>query len=121
MIAEVGCIIAGIPLGYALRNHAPMVRVANAMASAIIYVLLFLLGLSLGSNEQLLARLGELGVQGFAIGFGCALGSIVVTAYIAKIFFQFSTIQGGAGAGNAHNLIASSATPAAPEAQGGHQ
>lgn len=101
MLAEVGCIIAGIPLGYALRNHVPMVRVANGMASGIIYVLLFLLGISLGSNEQLLTRLGELGVQGFAIGFGCALGSVAVTAGIAKRFFQLSTMQGAARADSA--------------------
>lgn len=93
MLAEVGCIIVGIPLGFALRTIAPIVRIANGMASGIIYALLFLLGVSLGSNEQLFARLGELGVQGFSIGLACALGSVAVTACIANKFFQLSTMQ----------------------------
>lgn len=93
MLAEVGCILGGIPLGYALRHRARLVRTANGMASGIVYVLLFLLGLSLGSNEHLLSRLGELGLRGFGIGLACALGSIVVTAFIAGKYFRFSAIE----------------------------
>ncbi|MEG2173682.1 MAG: LysO family transporter [Desulfovibrionaceae bacterium] len=93
MLAEVTCILVGIPLGYALRHNTPLVRGTTRMASGVIYVLLFLLGLSLGSNEHLLARLGELGLRGFAIGMCCALGSIVVTACIAKKYFCTSSLQ----------------------------
>lgn len=99
MLAEVGCIIAGLPLGYALRKYATIVRIANGMASGIIYALLFLLGVSLGSNEQLLARLGELGMQGLAIGLACALGSVAVTACIANKFFKHSTMSRQAAGG----------------------
>lgn len=90
MLAEVGCILGGIPLGYVLRHQTRFVRGANRMAAGIIYALLFLLGLSLGSNEHLLARLGELGLRGFGIGLACAVGSVVVTACIANTYFRLS-------------------------------
>lgn len=93
MIAEVGCILGGIPLGYVLRHKARLVRTANGMASGIIYALLFLLGLSLGTNEHLLARLGELGLRGFGIGLICAIGSIVATAFIANRYFHVSSME----------------------------
>lgn len=93
MLAEVGCILAGIPLGYVLRNQIRLVRVAHGMASGIIYALLFLLGLSLGSNQQLFARLADLGLRGFLIGLACALGSIVVTACIAKKYFRIDSLE----------------------------
>lgn len=93
MLAEVGCILGGIPLGYVLRHRARLVRTASGMASGVIYALLFLLGLSLGSNEHLLARLSELGLRGFGIGLACAVGSVVVTAFIAGRYFRVSSME----------------------------
>lgn len=93
MLAEVGCILAGIPLGYVLRNQMRLVRTANGMASGIIYALLFLLGLSLGNNQQLFARLADLGLRGFLIGLACALGSIAVTACIASKYFSIDALE----------------------------
>lgn len=88
MLAEISCILVGIPVGYALRQRPRIVGTAHGMASGIIYALLFLLGLSLGSNDHLLAKLGELGVQGICIGIACSLGSVVVTALVARYFFR---------------------------------
>ena len=75
MLLEIGCIVGGVPLGYALHKKPLAVRWANTALSGIIYVLLFLMGVSLGSNKDLLTRVSELGLRGVCIGLCCALGS----------------------------------------------
>ncbi len=77
MLLEVGLIVAGIPIGYALRKQDTAKKWVNHTLSCVIYTLLFLIGMTLGSNADLLARLTELGVQGILIGILCALGSAV--------------------------------------------
>ena len=78
MLLEIGCILGGVPLGYALHRKPLAVRWANHALSGIIYVLLFLMGVSLGSNTDLLARVSELGLRGLCIGLFCAAGSVLV-------------------------------------------
>ncbi len=77
MLLEIGLIVAGIPVGYALRKRDAAVKCVNNALSLVIYILLFLIGMSLGGNTDLLARLAELGVQGTLIGALCAIGSAV--------------------------------------------
>ena len=84
MWLAVGCILVGIPLGWLCRTLPRVVRATNTLASAVIYLLLFFLGVGVGSNDALIARLGDLGVQGVLIGVCCALGSAVVTALVQR-------------------------------------
>lgn len=84
MLLELGCILGGIPAGYALRHRARVVRGVNAAASSIVYVLLFLLGISLGGNHDLLERLTELGLRGVCIGLLCAAGSALAAYLLSR-------------------------------------
>lgn len=88
-LSYLGCILAGIPLGWLLRKRPLAVRTANGTASGIIYALLFLLGVSLGANEDLLSRMGELGLRGAAIGLGCAAGSLAVIRVLGATLLRF--------------------------------
>ncbi len=90
MWVEVGLIVSGIPVGYALRKKPLAVNITNHALSIVIYALLFLIGLSLGSNDDLLARFTELGVQGVLIGILCSSGSIFVTWLIYNVIFKAS-------------------------------
>ncbi len=91
MILEIGLIVAGVPLGYALRNKPLAINITNKALSYIIYVMLFLIGVSLGGNEDLLARIADLGVQGTLIGAGCALGSALVVWAVYRFIFRIHT------------------------------
>lgn len=88
MLVEMGCILGGIPLGYALRNRQKAVHWANRALSGIIYVLLFLMGVSLGGNTDLLARVSELGLRGLLIGLCCAAGSALAAVLLHKTVLQ---------------------------------
>ncbi len=88
MWVEVGLIVSGIPVGYALRKQPMAINFTNRALSAVIYALLFLIGLSLGGNEDLTARLAELGVQGVLLGILCAGGSIFATWLLYSVIFK---------------------------------
>lgn len=88
MFIEVGCILTGIPLGYLLRHHKRFVSGIDAVTMWSIYTLLFLLGVSLGANKELVAQLGTIGLRATIISIFCVVGSTAATwvldVYILK-------------------------------------
>ncbi len=84
MLLEIGLIVVGVPLGYAVHKKSFAVKLTNHALSAIIYALLFLIGLNLGGDEDLLSRMGELGLQGIVIGVLAALGSIFTVCFLFR-------------------------------------
>ncbi len=88
MLLEIGLIVVGVPLGYAVHKKPAAVGLTNHALSGIIYALLFLIGLNLGSDEGLLARMGELGLQGTIIGVLSALGSVFAVCFLFRSFFK---------------------------------
>lgn len=76
-------IFLGIAFGYTLRNRlASKVGVIGALNGRIttwlIWLLLFMLGLEVGSNKQLIAALPTLGVEAMALSVSATLGSCVL-------------------------------------------
>ncbi len=88
MWVEVGLIVAGVPMGYALRKSSKAVSITNHALSIVIYALLFLIGLNIGSNDDLIARMADLGIQGIFIGIACAIGSILAVWILYNIVFK---------------------------------
>ena len=65
----------GILCGYLLRKRRiPHVQQATTI---LIWVLLFLLGLNIGSNEQIINSIGSLGVEALLITVFATMGSLV--------------------------------------------
>lgn len=76
-------IFLGIALGYTLRTRlASNVGVIGALNGRIttwlIWLLLFMLGLEVGSNKQLIAALPTLGVEAMVLSVSATLGSCVL-------------------------------------------
>ena len=74
--------LAGVPLGYLLRNRAWAVKLTGLVSTWVVRVLLFLLGLTLGANEALLSQLDTLGVWAVAIATAAGLGSLVGVRFL---------------------------------------
>ncbi|PKP39112.1 MAG: DUF340 domain-containing protein, partial [Bacteroidetes bacterium HGW-Bacteroidetes-15] len=55
--------ILGIALGYAIRKHKKIVRIGDSLIMWAIYLLLFLLGVAIGTNETILKNLPTLGAK----------------------------------------------------------
>ena len=73
MFTVIGIMFAGIALGYLLRKQS--LSWINRTIMALIWLLLFLLGIEVGKNEQIIRSLSTLGMEASIIAFVCVLGS----------------------------------------------
>lgn len=73
MFTVIGIMFVGIGLGYLMRHQAlPWI---NKTITYLIWLLLFLLGIEVGHNEQIIRSLPTLGMEAFVIAVVCVLGS----------------------------------------------
>jgi uncharacterized membrane protein YbjE (DUF340 family) len=77
MLIIIGCFIAGIVLGRLLRSRQQVIKIADRFTMWAVFLLLFVLGVSVGVNQQVLANVGSLGLQAGVLSLGAIVGSIV--------------------------------------------
>jgi len=88
MITVVAVMTAGIVLGYFLRHKKKIIKINDKLIMWAIYLLLFVLGISIGTNETIMKNLPVLGLKALAITFGGVLGSILLAWIIYLKFFK---------------------------------
>ena len=75
MFTVIGIMFLGIVLGYFTRQQSlPWI---NKATTVLIWLLLFLLGIEVGHNEQIILTIPTLGLEAFTIAFVCVLGSCI--------------------------------------------
>lgn len=84
MFIVLGCMLAGIIVGFLLRKKK--IRFFQGLIITLIWLLLFLLGLEIGSNEDVVSQFGKLGFEAFLIATAGTLGSIIA----AKILWKYT-------------------------------
>ena len=75
MFTVIGIMFIGIGLGYMLRRQS--LSWINKAITALIWLLLFLLGIEVGHNERIIRSLPTLGLEAFIIAIVCVFGSCV--------------------------------------------
>lgn len=75
LFTVIGIMFAGIGLGYLMR-HRSMPHI-NKTITVLIWLLLFLLGIEVGHNEQIIRSLPTLGVEACIIAVACVTGSCI--------------------------------------------
>lgn len=101
MLKIVMIMLCGIGTGYLLRNKK--MSFIGRIITALIWVLLFLLGIEVGSNPRIISGLQTLGLEAIALTLGGSLGSALfawalwkyVTAKQAKSSAHAETGKGG--------------------------
>ncbi len=83
MFKVIACMIAGIGLGFVLRNHK--IRFIQGFIITLIWLLLFSLGLEIGSDKNVIAQFGKLGFKAFILASMGTLGSV----FFAKLLMNF--------------------------------
>ena len=73
MFPVIGIMFIGIGLGYLLRHQSLPWK--NRIITLLIWLLLFLLGMEVGQNEEIIRSLPTLGIEAFLIAIACVLGS----------------------------------------------
>ena len=80
--------ISGIITGVFLHSKPRLIRMNDRLITIAIYVLLFLLGISVGLNKTVVNNIEILGFQALIITLGAVTGSVLVAWLIYKFFFQ---------------------------------
>jgi uncharacterized membrane protein YbjE (DUF340 family) len=79
---------AGVFVGYLLRTRRGVLATAGTATTWSLYLLIFLLGISVGANEAVVRGLGRLGMQALVLSIGGIVGSILVGCVVSRMFFD---------------------------------
>ncbi len=87
MFIVIGIMFCGIALGYLFRKQTILQKLGKPI-SYTIYLLLFLLGLSVGGNNEIINNLPSLGSQALLLAFAGTLGSVFAAWLVYRLFFK---------------------------------
>ena len=88
MIVILVVLSAGILMGLLLIGKPKLHQVNNQLLNWAIYLLLFLLGISVGTNEEVVKNLGKIGYEAIAISVASISGSVLLTGLLFKLLFK---------------------------------
>lgn len=80
--------LSGILIGYILRNIRAIPTLVSKINIYIIFLLLFVMGLSVGNNPQVIQGLGTLGLLGIAISVVSIAGSVFLSWIVYRHLFK---------------------------------
>jgi uncharacterized membrane protein YbjE (DUF340 family) len=78
----------GVAAGFFLRKSQKTISLVDSITNAVIFFLLFLLGVSVSRNETVFSSFSRIGVQAAAITTGGTLGSVLLSSMVYKYFFK---------------------------------
>jgi uncharacterized membrane protein YbjE (DUF340 family) len=81
-------LVLGIIVGWINILPKFIVNHTNEMTMIGLVVLLFTMGLSIGSNAEILNNLNTLGIKAFLLAFGSIVGSVILAWSLEKRFFK---------------------------------
>ena len=73
MLIVVSLMLCGIAVGYMLRNKNT--RIVSRIITVLIWLLLFLLGIEVGSNPRIVMGMQTLGIEALLLTIGGAVGT----------------------------------------------
>lgn len=78
----------GIIIGWFLHKQKRFIKPISEVTNWAIYLLLFLLGLSVGTNKEILNNFNEIGYQAILITVFAVIGSVLVSWLTYTLFFK---------------------------------
>lgn len=75
MFTVIGFMFGGIILGYAIKNNR--LNFISSIITTLIWLLLFILGIEVGSNQQIINGLATLGLEAIVITIAAVMGSCI--------------------------------------------
>ena len=74
--------LCGIAVGYMLRNKNT--RIVSRIITVLIWLLLFLLGIEVGSNPRIVMGMQTLGIEALLLTIGGSIGTILFSWLLWK-------------------------------------
>ena len=75
MFTIIGLVLTGMLLGYLVRKRD--LKKVHPMITLLIWLLLFILGIEVGSNEEIIRGLHTIGYEAVVLTLGGTLGSVI--------------------------------------------
>lgn len=88
MLTVVAIMTLGIVFGYFIRNKSKFIKTNDKLIMWAIYLLLFVLGVTIGANQIIMTNLPTLGLKALAITLGGVLGSVLLAWFTYIRFFK---------------------------------
>lgn len=88
MLTVITFLTSGVLLGLLLRKKEKIIRIADQLTTWSVYLLLFLLGISVGAREEIINNIGRLGVQAAVLTSGAIIGSVFASYFVYISFFK---------------------------------
>jgi len=79
---------SGILVGYLLRNREWISKPIGIIINWAIYLLLFLLGITVGTDEIIMSNLEKIGLSALLLTVGAVTGSVLVSWGTYILFFR---------------------------------
>ena len=83
-----GLMTAGMVIGAILRHNEKIIKRVNVLVTWSIFALLFLLGIAVGLNDELVKNLDSLGFHALVITIASILGSVILSWIVYHYFFR---------------------------------
>ena len=86
MFTIIGLMLTGILLGYLLRKRD--LKKIHQITTLLIWLLLFILGIEVGSNEQIIKGLHTIGLEAVILTLGGTLGSVIAAWALWRALYK---------------------------------
>lgn len=86
MFTIIGLMLTGMLLGFLLRKRN--LKKIHQIITVLIWLLLFILGVEVGSNEQIVNGLHTIGFEAVVLTLGGTLGSVTAAWALWKILYK---------------------------------
>ena len=86
MFTIIGLMFSGILVGWVTRRFN--LRAIHSLITGLIWLLLFLLGIEVGSNEKIISGLHTLGIEAVILTLGGTLGSVICAWILWKMIYR---------------------------------
>ncbi|MGN1221549.1 MAG: LysO family transporter [Candidatus Cryptobacteroides sp.] len=87
MFKVIGIMLAGILIGWLLRNRKGLEWVSKGTMVTIV-LLLFVMGIEIGSNRDVMSNILTLGGDALLISLAATLGSVLAASAVYYFFFR---------------------------------
>ncbi|TET22612.1 MAG: DUF340 domain-containing protein [Candidatus Cloacimonadota bacterium] len=88
MIIVISILSGGILCGFVFRKKKNVAHYAGISMNIAIYMLLFLLGVSVGANDAIIKAIGNIGFMSLVLAGASVAGSVLVSWLSFVLFFS---------------------------------
>ncbi len=78
----------GIGIGWLLQEKKTTRKHVDTAVTWSVYLLLFLLGISVGINDEIINNFSRIGYKAFWLTFGAVVGSVLLAKVVYQLFFK---------------------------------